>query len=109
MKDKELMRLVQNLKLPQGKLATVVDKRYIWEKHGGYADSIMHRVADETSGEWKEQVSTGHSSPDGNVVGSQKILRWNNWQLTINRSFGVVAADNWFRIELKHKPLEEKL
>ena len=109
MKDKELMRLVRNLKLPQGKLVTIIDKRYVWEKSGGYADAIMRRVMDETLDEWKERIWTGHSSPDGNVVGSQKILRWNDWQLTINRSFGVVAADNWFRIELKHKPLEEKL
>ena len=102
--QKGLRKMVRLLGLPSGGGAVCEAAIYRWQKRGGYADKTVARVHVAAKEAGFTVVNDLHSgSPDGNYVGSGTLYRAPGWELRVKSSYGVVAADNSFMIELRRR------
>lgn len=81
------------------------EREYYWSKWGGYQGGNtllkVERKAKEAGFTFSAHDPFG--SPDGNVVGGNRIWRHpDGWALWMRSSYGATMADNSYTIILKH-------
>jgi hypothetical protein len=102
-KQMSVMLMVRMLKLPQGKGGTLTPTSYTWTKNGGQYSRFGDIVDAASKAGFRIAGVSNHNSPDGSVIGRGSVFNKGNWQLELRRSYGVVAADNWFQVTLTNK------
>lgn len=91
--------------MPASARQLVVDGKFVsrWAKHGGHDGSnTIDRCVELAKAEgFVVGAVDQHNAPDGSAVGSNRVYSHpDGWEMRTYRTYGAVAADNRFIVEL---------